>query len=158
MVVRLAETGPGEPVRFECGSPSCAACPMKPDDRRPNTKGRQSIPARKCVILPERCALRSHRDCQLALRTSVSSTSVTAITPGAGCSITSAATVSTNTGATGRFTFRAAFFTGARLALALAAARFAVLATLRALPRLAELGLSATFLAFVLLVPSYVWP
>src|SRR5262252_8152866 len=50
---------------------------------------------------------------QLALRTSVSSTSVTVITPGAGCSITSTATVST-TGATGR----AAFFTGARLGLA----------------------------------------
>src|SRR6516225_8198690 len=42
------------------------------------------------------------------------------ITPGAGCSITSTATVST-TGATGR----AAFFTGARLGLALAAAPFA---------------------------------
>jgi hypothetical protein len=28
MVVRLAEKlGPGEPVRFECGSPSFAACP-----------------------------------------------------------------------------------------------------------------------------------
>jgi hypothetical protein len=74
---------------------------------------------------------------QLAFR--VSSTSVTVITPGAGCSITSAATVST-TGATGRFTFRAAFFTGAGLGLALATVRFvafprADLATLRALPR-----------------------
>jgi hypothetical protein len=48
--------GPGEPVRFECGSPSFAACPMKPDDRRPNAKRRQLIPARKRVILPERCA------------------------------------------------------------------------------------------------------
>ena len=45
-------------------------------------------------------------------------------------------TVST-TGATGCFTFRAAFFTGARLALALAAA----FAALRALPRLAEFAL-----------------
>jgi hypothetical protein len=27
MLVRLAETGPGEPVRFECGSPSFVACP-----------------------------------------------------------------------------------------------------------------------------------
>jgi hypothetical protein len=28
MLVRLAEKlGPGEPVRFECGSPSFAACP-----------------------------------------------------------------------------------------------------------------------------------
>jgi hypothetical protein len=77
---------------------------------------------------------------QLALRTSVSSTSVTVITPGAGCSITSTMTVST-TGATGCFTFRAAFFTGAGLGLALATTRFAVLATLRALPRLAEFAL-----------------
>ena len=43
---------------------------------------------------------------QLALRISVSPTSV--ITPGAGCSITSAAMVST-TEATGCFTFRATF-------------------------------------------------
>jgi hypothetical protein len=62
------------------------------------------------------------------------------VTPGAGCSITSAATVST-TGATGCFTFRAAFFTGVRLGLALATARFAVLAILRALLRLAEIAL-----------------
>jgi hypothetical protein len=74
---------------------------------------------------------------QLALR--VSSTSVTVITPGAGCSITSTATVSataSTTGATGCFTFRAAFFTGARLGLALATV-FAR-AALCALPRLAE--------------------
>jgi hypothetical protein len=62
--------------------------------------------------------------CQLALRTSVSSTSVTVITPGAGCSITSTATVST-TGVTGCFTFRAAFFTGVGLGFALATVRFA---------------------------------
>ncbi len=68
----------------------------------------------------------------------VSPTSVTVITPGAGCSITSRATVSI-TGATGGFTFRAAFFTGARLAFALATTRFAALDTLRGLPRLAEL-------------------
>jgi hypothetical protein len=78
---------------------------------------------------------------QLALR--VSSISVTVITPGAGCSITSTATVST-TGVTGRFTFRAIFFTGARLGLALAIVRFVVFAaldTLRALGRLAEFPL-----------------
>jgi hypothetical protein len=79
---------------------------------------------------------------QLALRTSVSSTSVTAITPGAGCSITSAATVST-TGATGCFTFRATFL-GAGLGLALATARFAALAALRALLRLADFALRSS--------------
>jgi hypothetical protein len=79
---------------------------------------------------------------QLALRTSVSSTSVTVT--GAGCSVISTAAVSTTvstTGATGGFTFRAAFFTGADLGLALATVRFAAFAaldTLRALPRLAE--------------------
>jgi hypothetical protein len=54
----------------------------------------------------------------------------------AGSSIASTATVSI-TGAAGGFTFRAAFFTGARLVLALAAA----FAALRALPRLAEFPL-----------------
>jgi hypothetical protein len=64
---------------------------------------------------------------------------VTVITPGAGCSITSTATVSI-TGVTGCFTFRAAFFTGAGLGLALATVRFAFAAldTLGGLPRLAE--------------------
>jgi len=60
-----------------------------------------------------------------------------------GCSITSAATVST-TGATGCFTIRAAFFTGAGLGLALATVRFvafADFATLAVLPRLAEFPL-----------------
>jgi hypothetical protein len=57
---------------------------------------------------------------QLAWRISVSSTTVTVITPGAGCSLTPTATLST-AGATGR----AAFFTGMRLGLALATARFA---------------------------------
>jgi hypothetical protein len=98
---------------------------------------------------------------QLAFR--VSSTSVTVITPGAGCSITSAATVST-TGATGRFTFRAAFLTGAGLGLALATVRFAVFATLRALPRLAEFPLCSfarfctfdAFLRLAMIVPL-VW-
>ena len=53
----------------------------------------------------------------------------------------STATVST-TGAIGCcFTFRAVFFTDARLGLALATVRFAVLATLRALLRLAEFAL-----------------
>src|ERR1700720_1094179 len=103
-----------------------------------------------------RVAAKSHKLRQLALRPSVSSTSVTISTPGAGCSITSTATVST-TGATGRFTFRAAFFTGAGLGLALATARFvafAALAALRALPRLAEFPLRSfarfcTFDAFL---------
>src|ERR1700747_2871740 len=92
----------------------------------------------------------SHSGYQLALRISVSSTSVTAITPGAGCSITSTATVST-TGVTGCFTFRAAFFTGAGLGLALATVgfvAFAALAALRALPRLAELRSFAGFCTF----------
>ena len=65
--------------------------------------------------------------------------------PGAGCSITSVATVST-TGAIGCFTFRVAFFTGAGLGLALAAVRFAALATLRALPRLAGFALRSLVL------------
>jgi hypothetical protein len=60
------------------------------------------------------------------------------LSSGAGCSITSAATVST----TGATPFRAAFFTGARLGLALATIRFAFpradLTALRALLRLAE--------------------
>jgi len=78
---------------------------------------------------------------------------VTVITPGAGCSITPTATVST-TGATVCRT-RAVFLTGARLGLALATVRFVALAladldTLRALPRLAELPLRsfARFCAF----------
>jgi hypothetical protein len=125
----------------------------------PKTKRRQSIPAKKCVILRERCAEVTQRR-QLALRTSVSSTSTTAITPGVGCSITSAATVST-TGVTGCFirTFRAAFFTGARLGLA--TVRFAAFATLRALLRLAELALRSLarlctfdpFLRLAMIVP-----
>ena len=114
---------------------------MKPDKRPPNSKRRQSIPARKCVILRERCAEVTRRR-QLALRTSVSSTSVTAIT-GGGCSITSTATVST-AASMGCLIRRAALFTGARLGLALATARFAAFATfatLRALLRLAEFAL-----------------
>jgi hypothetical protein len=71
---------------------------------------------------------------QLALR--VSSTSVTVITPGAGCSITSTATVST-TGVTGRFTFRATFFTDTRLGLALATVGFVAFGALAALRALA---------------------
>jgi hypothetical protein len=78
---------------------------------------------------------------QFALR--VSSTSVTVITPGAGCSITSTATVST-TGATGCFTF----FAGAGLGLALGTVRFAAFATLGALPRLAELRSFARLCTF----------
>jgi hypothetical protein len=88
---------------------------------------------------------------QFTWRTSVSSTSVTVITPGAGCSITSTATVST-TGAIGCFIRRASFrnfFTVARLGLALATVRFvaADFDTLRALPRVAEF-LFGSFLRF----------
>jgi hypothetical protein len=70
--------------------------------------------------------------------------------PGAGCSITSVATAST-TGVTGCFTFRAAFFAGAGLGLALATVgfvAFAALAALRALPGLAELRSFARFCTF----------
>jgi hypothetical protein len=94
---------------------------------------------------------------QLAFR--VSSTSVTVITPGAGCSITSAATVST-TGATGRFTFRAAFFTGAGLGLAVRFVAFAALDTLRALPRAVAAFLFCAFDCFFRLAmirPSPGW-
>ena len=87
---------------------------------------------------------------------------MTAITPGAGCSITSTATVST-TGAIGCFTFRAVFFARARLGLALATVRFAAFARadLRALPRLAEFPLNsfprfctfARFLRFAMIAP-----
>jgi hypothetical protein len=86
-------------------------------------------------------AVLSRRPVQLALR--ISSTSVT-IVASAGSSITSTATASTPGGAIGCFTFRATFFTGARLGFALATVRFvafAALATLRALPRLAEFPL-----------------
>jgi hypothetical protein len=68
----------------------------------------------------------------------------------------STAMVST-TGAIGCcFNLRAAFFTGAGLGLALATVRFAVLATLRALVRLAEFALRGlarlcTFDPFLLL-------
>jgi hypothetical protein len=65
----------------------------------------------------------------------------------AGSSITSTATAST-AGAIGCFTFRATFFAGAGLGLALATARFAAFATLRALPRLAELRSFARFCVF----------
>jgi hypothetical protein len=85
---------------------------------------------------------------QLALR--VSSISVTVITPGAGRSITSTATVSIAGTADG-FTFHAAFFTGAGLGLALATVRFvafAALDALRALLRLAELRSFARFCTF----------
>src|SRR6516165_3038426 len=57
-------------------------------------------------------------------------------------------TVST-TGATGGFTFRAAFFTGARLDLALAAVRSAALGTLRALPRTVAAFLFCAFDCFL---------
>ena len=65
-------------------------------------------------------------------------------------------------GATGRFTFRAAFFTGARLGLALATIRFAALAALRTLLRLAEFALRSLarpctfdpFLRLTMIVPG----
>jgi hypothetical protein len=82
-----------------------------------------------------------------ASRTSVSTISVTAT----GRSITSTAAVST-TEATGCFTFRAAFFTGARLGLVFATERFvafAALDTLRSLPRLAGVPFRSTFDAFL---------
>jgi hypothetical protein len=63
---------------------------------------------------------------------------VAVTTLGAGCSITSTATVST-TGAIGRLIRRAAFFIGARFGLALAIVRVFARAPLWALPRLAEL-------------------
>ncbi len=71
---------------------------------------------------------------------------MTVITPGAGCSIRSTTTVSTAGCFVRRTTFGAAFFTVARLGLALATVRFvgfprADLATLRALPRVAEFPL-----------------
>ena len=124
----------------------CASYQAKPNHSLPKTQRRQAV--RGPVQLTRR----------------VSSTSVTVITPGAGCSITSTATVST-TGVTARFTFRAAFFTGARLGLALATARFAafaVLDTLRGLPRLAEFPLlsfprSCTFDRFLSLAMIAPW-
>ena len=101
------------------------------------------------ILCPRPNAVKAVRGpVQLALR--VSSISVTVITPGAGCSITSTATVST-TGVTGCFTFRAAFFVGAGLGLALATVGFVAfeaLAALRALPRLAELRSFARFCTF----------
>jgi hypothetical protein len=94
----------------------------------------------------------------------VSTISVTVITPGAVCSITSTATVST-AGATGCFTFRAAYFTGASLGLALAAVRFAALDTLRGLPRFAEFPLASfprfctfdAFLRLAMITPRAGW-
>jgi hypothetical protein len=57
MLVRLAEKlkdYPGEPVSFDVAAPGGAAT-MKPDNRPPNTKRRQSIPASKCIIIHARC-------------------------------------------------------------------------------------------------------
>ena len=103
---------------------------------------------------------------QLALR--VSSISVTVITPGAGRSITSTATVSIAGTADG-FTFRAAFFTGEGFGLALATVRvvaLAALAALRALPRLAEFPLRSfarfctfdAFLRLAMIDPLWLFP
>src|SRR5207244_8490360 len=86
----------------------------------------------------------------LCWRTTVSSTSVTVITPGAGCSIRSTTTVSTTGFFTRRTTFGAAFFTGAGLGLVLATVRFVAFAALAdfALSRLAELRRFARFCTF----------
>jgi len=76
---------------------------------------------------------------------------VTVTTPGAGCSITSAATVST-TGATGCFTFRATFFEGAGLGLAFAVVGFVAFAAfdgLRTLPRAVAVFLCCAFDCFL---------
>src|SRR5215831_17550226 len=79
----------------------------------------------------------SHGGRQLALRIFVCSTSVTAT----GCSITSTATVSTIEAIGCCFTFRAAFFAGAGLGLAVRFVAFADFATFRALSRLGEFAL-----------------
>jgi hypothetical protein len=88
---------------------------------------------------------------------------VTAITPGAGRSITSTTTVST-AGATGCFIFRKASFTGARLGLAPRLVAFADFATLRASRRFAEFPLRSferfrtfdCFLRLAMIVPLVV--
>ena len=108
---------------------------------------RSGSPVRHCRTPNNPGLLLHHPEPGLSSRRTVSSTSVTCITPGADCST---ATVST-TGVTGCFTFRAAFLTGAALGLALATvgfAAFAALAALRALPRLAELRSFARFCTF----------
>jgi hypothetical protein len=134
---------------------------MKPDHRPPKSQTPSiAFPTEDCKNC-QGVALKSQRR-QLALRISVSPTSV--VTPGAGCSITSEATVST-TGATGCFTFRAAFFTGAGLGLALATVRFVALAladlvALRALPRVAEFRFCTfdPFLRLAMIAPLWLVP
>jgi hypothetical protein len=70
------------------------------------------------------------------------------VTP-TGCSVTSTAAVST-TGVTGcRTSFRAAFFAGVDLDLALATVRLAALDTLRALPRAVAAFLFCRFDCFL---------
>ena len=61
-------------------------------------------------------------------------------------------TTFSSTGATGGVISRAAFFTGARLRLAWATLRFAVLATLRVLLR------PVAAFSYVLLIAFYAWP
>ena len=53
-VVRLAEK-PRRACTLRMWQPLICGVPMKPGNRPPKIKRRQSIPARKCVILPERC-------------------------------------------------------------------------------------------------------
>ena len=77
-------------------------------------------------------------------------------TPGVGCSITSAATVST-TGATGCFAFCAAFFTGAGLGLAFATVRFVAFPRAAWTPCVPYRVLSL-FFSLVLWIASYAWP
>ena len=116
---------------------------MKPDHRPPKSQTPSiAFPTEDCKNC-QGVALKSQR-LQLALRISVAST-------GPGCSITSAATVST-TGAAGCFTFRATFLTGAGLGLAFAVVGFVAFAAfdgLRALPRAVAAFLFWTFDCFL---------
>jgi len=80
---------------------------LRPSSYEPAGKRAQAVICLRLAIAMCRwCARRRDVSVQPARRTSVSSTSVTVITPGAGCSIASTATVST-TAAIGCFTFRA---------------------------------------------------
>ena len=105
---------------------------------RPRSNAVNQFSARRCVILPERCAyVTAASACFTYLRLLNFRDSYYARRGLLDCLSSDDST----TGATGCFTFRAAFFTGAGLGLALAAVRFAALATLRALLRLAEFAL-----------------
>jgi len=107
---------------------------MKPDHRRPKGQTPSINPGQK--VLNSYSALRLSHTAGLVEASSVTAT---------GCSITSAATVST-AGPTGNRPFRTTFFAGARLGLALAAVRFAAL---RALPRAIAAFLLGAFDCFL---------